>query len=194
MTRLYAEHPELLDAWANTAPDAHAQLELDVAHQAADEVVADLTEAVNRALAECTERQRWIWRCHTGVGPDGTVRDPLSIDQLAEMLQQARASVRSAYNQAHVRVLTSVLTTTNGQRELAEAMALFGDTSASPMPTKGRLDSVAAANRVIQPTASRPDGAHGVRLAADERLPKKGPGEHWTRYHQFHLDRMEGTE
>lgn len=194
MARLYDEHPELADAWAHIEPDAHAQLELDIAHAAADQVVAELARAVNEALDQCTERQRWIWRSHTGVGPDGNVRRALSVDQLALLLDQSRASIRSAFNQAHVRVLTSVLTSNAAQAQMAQALELLGDATASPLPTKGRMDHVAATNRTIQTTATRPVGAHGVRLASDERLPKKGPGVHWERYHQFHLNRTDTHE
>lgn len=220
MTERQSNTNDYVDPWASTAPDPQSVLELEAALAEGDEAFDALLTMINDALAACTDRQATIWRLHTGITPDGATRTPMSDKAIGRLLgDQTPASIRSAFHEAHVRVLSRVLAQRMPahQREATTAMlgrVLAGRTAAqeaqlalafdAPEYRKGRVDEVPVDNARIDTNSRRPPAhrssdslvdAHGVNFGAWERELPRGPldrqGEEWKTFHQKQLARIE---
>lgn len=202
MTIKQSEQPDMVDAWAHTQPDPHSLLELDEARSDGDKSFDALVSLVNAGLEACSDKQATIWRLHTGIRADGTVVEPLSTKRIAAMLEQTHNTIRGAFNEAQVRVLSRIMTQQmpRDMREAALGMIggriVGGPKALEQQPTqialdldapeyqRGRLDQVATDNARVDINVVRPElraskgehtGAHGVRFGPWERQLPRGP-------------------
>lgn len=208
MTRRHDETPDRSDEWSNAEPDPLAVLMLDEARREADAAIDAVVVLINAALEGCTEPQRTYWRLNTGILEDGTQRDALTFQQIADLFDITTQTVRGAYYRAQVRVLSHVMAQRLPPHHREAAFAMLGtlDTRApaeeaqlalavnAPTLEAGRESTIAADHRRIDANTYAAARADVPMFGSWERtIPRSAAhrqGRDLERFHQAQLARI----
>lgn len=196
MGGFYNEHPDKPDRWHHTQPDAASQLMMDVDTYESEANIAALSEVINATLAHCTELQRTVWRCRSGVLEDGSVRQPMSEADVARYLGKVKEQIRAAYLEADNRVLRALAHPSfqAGRARTGQAMAnlllAINHDAPKPIADPGREDATVADQRIVEPTRVRNFETHGCTLPCEDGLPtRSATGDELREYQERMLSR-----